>query len=108
MWNRNRFVNNLRKRLNLCGVKLLEIYPQYSSFVGNLINRQYPDPIASSIEMNRRCYSFAHHIKPILFPDFEKSINVIKQSLEELLVDKKLIDSLTSWKEVEDGRKEVK
>jgi hypothetical protein len=106
MWCRGKFVSNLKKRLNLAGIKLYEIFPQYSSFIGNLMNRTYPDPVAASIEMNRRCYCFKNQIKPVIFPDFVKSIKIIKQSLEELRNGTSLlIDKIGSWKKFYDWAK---
>jgi len=58
LWNRNKFASNLEKRLNLVGIKLYKLFPQYSSFIGNFLNRTYPDCIAASVEMNRRCFCF--------------------------------------------------
>jgi IS605 OrfB family transposase len=83
LWNRGKLVSNIEKRLNICGIKLYKILPQYSSFVGNIMNREYFDPIASSIEISRRTYKFSNKLKPVLFPDFNKSISVIITSLEE-------------------------
>jgi hypothetical protein len=100
LWNRGKFVSNLEKRLNLVGFKLYKLFPQYSSFIGNLLNRTYPDCVAASIEMNRRGFCFKERIKPVLFPDFRKSINVIKQSLEELVGNVKLMDGIETWKEL--------
>ena len=53
-WNRNDFINYVTKRLRALNIRIKTIYPQYSSFVGNLLNQQYYDPVASSIEIGRR------------------------------------------------------
>lgn len=57
---RNAFVNNLNKRCNIEGIKMLKVVPQYSSFIGNFLYRwlKLPDPILASIELGRRGYEF--------------------------------------------------
>jgi len=59
-WNRNSFANNLEKRCNIFGIKLLKVKPEYSSFIGNFLFRtlNLPDPVLSSIEISRRGYEF--------------------------------------------------
>ncbi len=53
-WLRIKFLNNLKKRLNLLGIPFREVQCAYSSFVGNLTHSNYPDPIAASLEIARR------------------------------------------------------
>ena len=55
-WNRNLFINSLKKYCNIFGIKLIEINPVYSSIIGNVIYKNYPDPINASLEINRRGY----------------------------------------------------
>jgi len=100
LWNRNKFTSNLKKRLKLSRIKLCELYPQYSTFIGNILNNEYPDCVASSIEINRRCFCLVNKIKPVLFPDFRESINGVKQSLEELFDGPILMDEVNSWKDL--------
>ena len=57
-WNRNIFINNLKKRLNILGVKHQEIGPQYSSTIGCLNNPEETDSIAAALEIGRRTYIF--------------------------------------------------
>lgn len=57
-WNRNCFVNNLKKRLNILGIQNQEIVAAYSSTVGCLDNPQETDSVAASLEIGRRCYVF--------------------------------------------------
>lgn len=90
---RNAFVNNLNKRCNIIGIKLLKVVPQYSSFIGNFLYRglNLPDPILTSIEIGRRGHEFnAQHIekskersKTVVQPDLKKFDDVIVKSLEE-------------------------
>jgi hypothetical protein len=53
VWNRTLQTNLISKYCNKLGIKLLEVLPMYSSFIGNMIYSNY-DPIASSIELGRR------------------------------------------------------
>ncbi|MBP5784498.1 MAG: hypothetical protein J6W16_02805 [Methanobrevibacter sp.] len=90
---RNAFVNNLQKRCNIEGIKILKVVPQYSSFIGNFLYRRLnlPDPILSSIEIGRRGYEFnAQYIekskeksKTIVQPSLLKFGDLIAKSLEE-------------------------
>ena len=96
-WCRNRFCNIIKKLCKLDKIKILEVIPNYSSFIGNLVYRkeQLFDPCLSSIEISRRGYEFVHQYiikdkeieKNIIFGNFEKDKEVYEQSLEELGVD---------------------
>ena len=90
---RNAFVNNLYKRCNIDGIRLLKVVPQYSSFIGNFLYRglKLPDPILASVELGRRGYEFnAQYIekskeksKTIVQPSLLKFGDLIAKSLEE-------------------------
>ena len=87
-WNRNLLYNILKKRCGINQIKFLEIRPEYSSFIGNLVYSNYPDMTAASIEINRRTNEFYHQyilkdkekIKNIIFPEFSWSL--IRKPLE--------------------------
>ena len=93
-WNRNLIVNQIKKVCKLDKIKVLEVSPNYSSFIGNLVYRkeQLFDPVLSSIEISRRGYEFVHQYilkdkeieKNIIFGNFEKDKEVYRKSLEEL------------------------
>ena len=93
-WDRNLIVSQIKKVCKLNKIKVLEIAPNYSSFIGNLVYRDERlfDPVLSSIEISRRGYEFVHQYiikdkgieKNIIFGNFEKDKEVYKQSLEEL------------------------
>ena len=93
-WNRNKFVNILRKLVNSSSTTFIEVKPEYSSVLGNLIYREehLPDMVLSSIEIGRRAYEFNNQYllkykvqqKNIVFPKLEFVKNRIDQSLEEL------------------------
>lgn len=93
-WNRNKFINILRKLVNSSSATFIEVKPEYSSILGNLIYReeQLPDMVLSSIEIGRRAYEFNNQYllkykvqqKNIVFPKLEFIKDRIEQSLEEL------------------------
>ena len=96
-WDRNLIVNQIKKVCKLSKIKVLEVVPNYSSFIGNLVyrNEKLFDPCLSSIEISRRGYEFVHQYiikdkeieKNIIFGNFEKDKEVYRKSLEELGVD---------------------
>ena len=55
-WNRNLLIANLQKRCNIYEIELVKINPIYTSVIGNLVNSNFPDPIAPAIEIGRRGY----------------------------------------------------
>lgn len=57
-WNRNKFTNNLKTRLNILGIKNQEIVCAYSSTVGCLDFPKETDSIAAALEITRRTYVF--------------------------------------------------
>ena len=96
-WCRTKLVNNLNKWCNIYNVKFIQVKPDYSSFVGNLVYRHLhlPDMILSSIEISRRGFEFYHQyilkdksqIKNIIFITLTERIKkLICQSLEELSI----------------------
>lgn len=62
-WNRNDFVNNLHKWLNINNIKMIQINPAYSSFMGQIDNPNDYDSIAASLEIGYRGYLFTQGIK---------------------------------------------
>lgn len=93
-WNRNKFINVLKKLVNSSSTALIEVEPAYSSILGNLIYREerLPDMILSSIEIGRRGIEFQNQYllnikerkKNIIQPDFDLVKERISKSLEEL------------------------
>lgn len=93
-WCRNRFCNIIKKLCKLDKIKILEVVPNYSSVIGNLVyrNEKLFDPILSSIEISRRGYEFNHQYilkdkeikKNIVQGNFDEDKVVYAQSLEEL------------------------
>ena len=93
-WNRNKFIDVLKKLINGSSTTLINIKPDYSSILGNLIYRgeHLPDMILSSIEIGRRGIEFQNQYllnikeckKNIIQPDFDLVKERISKSLEEL------------------------
>ena len=113
-WCRNRFCNILKKLCKLDKIKILEVIPNYSSFIGNLVYRSEKlfDPCLSSIEISRRGYEFNHQYilkdkdkkKNIVQGNFDEDKVVYAQSLEELGIS----EQFSSFKELYDKVKKSK
>lgn len=93
-WNRNTFIDNIKKRCSIYKIICRQVPPQYSSFISNIIFRQErkPDMVLASIEIGRRGYEFInqyikkkkdikHNIVLPLLDDFKDQYRL---SLEEL------------------------
>ena len=93
-WLRTTFCNQLRKRTNIHKITLLEVKPQYSSFIGNFLFRSLnkPDMILSSIEISRRGYEYFNQYinqtkeqkKNIIQPNITDFNEFWRTSMEEL------------------------
>lgn len=114
-WCRNKLVNNLRKRCNIYGIQFVEISPQYSSVIGNILYRELklPDMVLYSIEISRRCHEFnlqyilkvKEKTKNVIFPNLTKSlIDKVKHSLEEV----KCFVDFVDWKQITSELKKSK
>ena len=93
-WNRNKFSQNLIKRLNILGIKNQEIVCAYSSTVGCLDHPNETDSIAAALEIARRCHVFLNrYIKKrkefsdvdVMFPSFNRGL--IKERWNSILSD---------------------
>ena len=105
----------LEKRLKIIDIKMLRILPQYSSVIGNLVyrNLRLPDPILSSIEINRRTFKFVgkfikkvNSYDRIVLPSFKSLRKIVSISLEE--IGYKLKSTILNWKDLNDWMKEIK
>ena len=54
VWKRSLFARIIEKYAVLNGIKVRSVNAAYSSTIGNLLNPEFPDPVASSIEVARR------------------------------------------------------
>ena len=101
-WCRNKLINNLSKRCNIFGIKLLQVKPEYSSFIGNFLFRtlNLPDPILASIEISRRGYEFYNQYiikvkeikKNIIQPKIDQFRDFWIKSLEEFNLEDNWLD----------------
>ena len=88
LWKKQIFINNLIKRLNIFNIKVFEVNPAYSSFIGNL-QYDYTDAVNASIEIARRGYEYRilkHTNK--FYPDL-----LVKHQWKEMAT------KFTNWKE---------
>lgn len=93
-WCRNLLTNVITKLCIPLKITYLEVVPDYSSFVGNLVyrNEKLPDMCLASLEISRRGYEFNHQYvlkdkekeKNIVFNNSAHATSRITQSLEEL------------------------
>ena len=98
-WIRKDFINVLKKYCNLFKIKLIEVKPEYSSFIGNVLfnHLKLPDMVLSSIEISRRGYEFNLQYKlkekeikkNIIFPDFKLFNMFINKTLADLNINMK-------------------
>ena len=94
LWNRNLMVNQIVKRCNLNCISVSRVAATFSSFMGNLVYRDFnlPDAVLSSIEIGRRGFEFHNQYvtkkrnkkNNIIFNSSPFSLKKISQSLEEL------------------------
>jgi len=112
-WNRNYFSNNLKKRLNILGIKNQEIVAAYSSTVGCLNHPDETDSVAAALEIGRRTYIFLNKFLnknkefldvDVLFPPFNK--NQIKERWNSILSGWNCKKS--GWKNIHEYLKEQK
>lgn len=106
-WCRNLLFQQIRKRVLSSSTTLVDVQPQYSSIIGNLVNRhlELPDPVLTSIEIGRRGYEFSCQYifkrrqpeKTVVFPKLETVKKSIIQSLEELGID---VPEFNNWNEL--------
>lgn len=106
-WGRKLLFQQIRKHVLSSSTTLVEVQPQYSSIIGNLVNRhlELPDPVLASIEIGRRGHEFScqyifkrrQQEKMVVLPRLETVKKSITQSLEELSVD---VPEFNDWKEL--------
>ena len=92
VWNRNKLVNNIKKRCSIYSIRVMLAKPNYSSFIGNFLFRdlRLPDMTLASIEIGRRCFEFKtqyidkkYKKKNIILPDVNDFCDRYVKSLEE-------------------------
>lgn len=104
VWNRNLLVQQLTKHIQSSSTTFIDVLPQYTSFIGNIVYRQeqLPDECLSSIEIGRRGFEFTNQYilkrrlqqKNVVFPEIESVKSRIVLSLEELNID---VPDFNNW-----------
>ena len=104
VWCRDLLIQQIKKHVNSSSTILVEVQPQWNSYIGNLVFRQehLPDECLASIEIGRRGFEFATqyifnrrlHKKTVIFPELELVKSQIALSLEELGID---VPNFDSW-----------
>ena len=91
IWNRDYQYNLITKHCNINGIKLIEVNPCYSSFIGNMMY-QYFDPSNSAIEIGRR--GIVKYVKGKFYPKL--TVSIIDTGLNRLgLTDVQSLKTLT-------------
>ena len=99
-WCRDLLKNNITKRCNIYRINVINVKPEYSSFVGNFLFRHVtnmPDMVLASIEIGRRGYEYSSQYidktkdkkKNIVFPDISDFDDFYTKSLEEFSIKEK-------------------
>ena len=106
-WLRNSLYRQIRKRILASQTTFVEVQPQYSSFIGNMVyrNLMLPDECLASIEIGRRGFEFSTqylfnrrpHEKTVIFPQMDAVKNQLSISLAEIGID---VPVIVSWKDV--------
>ena len=106
-WNRNLLIQQITKHIKSSSTTLVQVEPQYSSIIGNLLNRklELPDAVLASIEIGRRGFEFSTQYifkrrpiqKTVIFPLFDIVQKEVTLSLEELGAD---VPILKKWDDV--------
>ena len=87
LWKKEKFIENISKRLYIAGINLRKINPAYTSFIGNMVY-DYTDAINASIEIGRRGYEyFINKDKTKFYPDL-----LVKHQWKEMAT------KYTDWK----------
>lgn len=101
-WRRKRLIQSITKHCNIIGIKIQEVIPEYSSFIGQVRNESEYDSIAAAIELSRRAWLFISYYVNKDVKEVKRNIVSIMRKLPEHLVDrwKKKLDvkKLTTYK----------
>ena len=98
-WCRTILINQIKKNIKSSSTILVEVQPQYSSFIGNLLFRDLnmPDMILASIEIGRRAFEFNNQYiqkskeiqHNIIRPNISDFKDLVSKSLEEFGIKEK-------------------
>jgi hypothetical protein len=99
-WIRNKLLTNIEKRCWVNQIKLVKVNPAYTSVIGGVLHRNYPDPIAPTLEIARRSvYIYQKGKFYPAMPSKEALCEHWKQTAEK---------SFGTWKELSDWLKSSK
>ena len=99
-WIRAKLFTSLKKWCDIYQIKCIEVNPAYSSIIGGVIHRTYPDPIAPTLELARRA------VTKFCVGKFYPKVPCI-DDLNELW--KQTLDrNIVSWKDVATQIKDTK
>lgn len=99
IWNLDLQLNLINKHCINNGIKLIEINPVYSSFIGNLIYNDF-DAVNASIEICRRGM-IKYEKNNNLFPKITSTIiDTVVKRFKQSFPDVQLIKDCISWKEL--------
>lgn len=87
-WRRNRLTQSITKHCNIIGIKIHEVIPEYSSFIGQIRNQYEYDSIAAAIELSRRTWLFVSYYKHKDTREVKGNIVGIMRKLPKHLVDR--------------------
>jgi IS605 OrfB family transposase len=87
-WRRNRIIQSITKWCNIIGIKIQEVLPEYSSFIGQIRNEHDYDSVAAAIELSRRAWLFiSYYIKKDV-QEVKGNVVGIMRKLPKHLVDR--------------------
>ncbi len=99
VWNLNLQLNLIKKHCTNYGVKLIEVNPVYSSFIGNILYNDF-DPVNASIEICRRGM-IKYEKNNSLFPEITDTIiDTVVERFKSSFPDVQLVKDYKSWKEL--------
>lgn len=87
-WRRKRIIGTVTKRCNILGIKVQEITPQYSSFIGQIQHENEYDSVAAAIELSRRCHLFVSYYIDRSTQEVKGNVVGIMRKLSRNLVDR--------------------
>jgi IS605 OrfB family transposase len=99
VWNLNLQLNLIKKHCTNYGVKLIEVNPVYSSFIGNILYDDF-DAVNASIEICRRGM-VKYEKNNSLFPEITDTIiDTVVERFKSSFPDVQLVKDCKSWKEL--------
>lgn len=111
-WRRKRVIDGINKWCNIIGIKVQEVVPEYSSFIGQIRNEEDYDSIAAAIELSRRVYLFISYYRYKDEKEVKGNIVGIMRKLPRVLADrwkKKLeLKQFTTYKSLYSEIKKLK